>query len=128
MKIWPEILIALAEIILLAIQLVSSFRDRLFLDKADALGTLLPLQIGVLVVYVGIRNLIERRDLNETAHAVRNSIAELSGRLSLFLNSLSIVRTLPQDDFYEEFSNAIRFARTSVAIAHLDTRPPSMVG
>jgi len=129
MKVLPEILIVVIQLALCAIQFVSSIRNYLFVgDKDEALRTILPLQITVLIIYVVLRGVVDRRTFSELSDGLKQAFSEVSERIDSFLNSVSSVKTIHQDEFYRLFGTSIRSAKNSVAIAHLDTHPPALVG
>jgi hypothetical protein len=116
-KYWPEVLAVLVQISLGVVLFASGIRDRIFgADRIEALRVL-PLQITFLIAYFVLRSVIDRR-----------VFTQVTNQLDEFFKSTSSVRTVHQDEFYWLFGNSIRSAKNRVAIAHLGTDPPPLVG
>lgn len=115
---WPEIIIAMLEIILVIIQNIDSWAGVFGRDSTTAVVRLTSIQIVIFILYALTRLGL----LFTSAKAFYSEVSADLGRLSSTRYS---VQPLQEDDFYDELHKRLKSCRKSAALTHLDTNPPT---
>lgn len=92
--------------------------QRLFDDPSKAAAALTLFEVTVLAVYIAFK-------LATQFEVVKESIGRFEGAVNVLKRSSSTIQCVMEQEFYSRFSSAIKNARQSIFLAHLDTMPPS---
>jgi hypothetical protein len=91
---------------------------KVFDTEAKAFQWFVISQFALLFAYLIAKSKSDKKTITEAISGFRSQIDVLSGQ---FTNNIAPLR---QEDFYNEFREAIRRAQFSVDISHLDIKPP----